>query len=125
MGWHNRQGPRRAQGRQRLFDEIRYFFYITNDRTSAAAASSVRCGVAQNGLSARYTRYAAPAHCRIVWSTGHAAGILDDIEGIEVCRFTDVDVVRHPLVQEVVRAYDAFDLERKAKAEEGGPGGKT
>ena len=27
-----------AQGQQRLFDEIRYFFYITNDRTSAAAA---------------------------------------------------------------------------------------
>jgi len=27
-----------AQGQQRLFDEIRYFFYITNDRTSTAAA---------------------------------------------------------------------------------------
>jgi hypothetical protein len=26
--------------------------------------------------------------------------------------------VRHPLVQEVVRAYEAFDLERKTKAEE-------
>ena len=26
-----------AQGQQRLFDEIRYFFYITNDRTSARA----------------------------------------------------------------------------------------
>jgi phosphate starvation-inducible PhoH-like protein len=32
-----------------------------------------------------------------------------------------VDVVRHPLVQEVVRAYDAFDAERKARiAEEKG-----
>ena len=27
-----------AQGQQRLFDEIRYFFYITNDRRSSAAA---------------------------------------------------------------------------------------
>jgi hypothetical protein len=27
-----------AEGQQRLFDEIRYFFYITNDRTSAPAA---------------------------------------------------------------------------------------
>ncbi len=26
------------QGQQRLFDEIRYFFYLTNDRTSSAAA---------------------------------------------------------------------------------------
>ena len=24
-----------------------------------------------------------------------------------ICRFTDVDVVRHPLVQQIIRAYDA------------------
>jgi phosphate starvation-inducible PhoH-like protein len=29
-----------------------------------------------------------------------------------------VDVVRHPLVQEVVRAYDLFDAERKRAKEE-------
>ena len=36
-----------------------------------------------------------------------ARNILRDIEGIRFCEFTDRDVVRHPLVQEVVRAYDA------------------
>ncbi len=36
-----------------------------------------------------------------------AREILSEVEGIKFCQFTDVDVVRHPLVQEVVRAYEA------------------
>ncbi len=36
-----------------------------------------------------------------------AAEILQGIEGIAFCRFTDLDVVRHPLVQKVIRAYEA------------------
>jgi phosphate starvation-inducible protein PhoH and related proteins len=35
----------------------------------------------------------------------HARGILANIEGIAFAEFTDADVVRHPLVQEVIRAY--------------------
>jgi len=31
------------------------------------------------------------------------------IEGVRIVRFTDDDVVRHPLVTEIVRAYDARD----------------
>jgi phosphate starvation-inducible PhoH-like protein len=56
--------------------------------------------------------------------SGRASGLLEvqkvlrGIEGIAFCAFSEVDVVRHPLVQEVVRAYDAFDVERKAKADE-------
>jgi phosphate starvation-inducible PhoH-like protein len=55
--------------------------------------------------------------------TGRASGLLEvrkvlkDVDGIAFCSFSEVDVVRHPLVQEVVRAYDAFDVERKAAAE--------
>jgi phosphate starvation-inducible PhoH-like protein len=44
----------------------------------------------------------------------HARSILKNIEGINVSVFTDVDVVRHPLVQEVIRAYERFET---AKAE--------
>jgi phosphate starvation-inducible PhoH-like protein len=36
-----------------------------------------------------------------------AREILRDVEGIRFIEFTDRDVVRHPLVQEVVRAYEA------------------
>ena len=46
-----------------------------------------------------------------------AQRILSGIEGIRFCTFTDVDVVRHPLVQEVIRAYEAFDAEMKERDE--------
>jgi phosphate starvation-inducible PhoH-like protein len=36
-----------------------------------------------------------------------ARDILHGIEGIQFSYFTEVDVVRHPLVQEIIRAYDA------------------
>lgn len=35
-----------------------------------------------------------------------AAAILGDIEGISICRLTDKDVVRHELVQRIIKAYD-------------------
>ena len=41
-----------------------------------------------------------------------ALDLLDGIRGIGVARFTDVDVVRHPLVAEIIRAYDARDRAR-------------
>ena len=40
--------------------------------------------------------------------------ILRDVEGIRFCEFTDKDVVRHPLVQEVVRAYEAAQARKDA-----------
>jgi len=43
-----------------------------------------------------------------------AETLLRGIEGIAFCGFTEVDVVRHPLVQAIIRAYDAAAL---AKAE--------
>src|ERR1700728_5083252 len=36
-----------------------------------------------------------------------AINILDGVEGISFCHFTDGDVVRHALVQRIVRAYEA------------------
>ncbi|MCA9538906.1 MAG: PhoH family protein [Myxococcales bacterium] len=44
----------------------------------------------------------------------HAIGLLDGIEGIAVVRLTPVDVVRHTLVQAIVRAYDRDDERRHA-----------
>jgi len=43
--------------------------------------------------------------------------VLRGVEGVGFCHFSEVDVVRHPLVQEVVRAYEQYDVERKARAE--------
>ncbi len=37
-----------------------------------------------------------------------ALNVLDGVEGIRFCHFDDVDVVRHHLVQRIVRAYDSY-----------------
>lgn len=36
----------------------------------------------------------------------HAFRILEDVEGISICRFTEQDVVCHLLVQRIIQAYD-------------------
>ncbi|MCP3057185.1 PhoH family protein [Myxococcus sp. K38C18041901] len=43
----------------------------------------------------------------------HARAVLKNIDGIHFAEFSDVDVVRHPLVQEVIRAYDRAELAQR------------
>ncbi|MBT9555389.1 MAG: PhoH family protein [Myxococcales bacterium] len=43
----------------------------------------------------------------------HAVSILEGIDGIGVVRFTEKDVVRHPLVQRIVEAYGRDDASRR------------
>ena len=38
--------------------------------------------------------------------------ILKNIEGIEICRLTGEDVVRHALVQRIIEAYERFEKAR-------------
>jgi phosphate starvation-inducible PhoH-like protein len=47
-----------------------------------------------------------------------AREVLDGVEGIEFITFTQTDVVRHDLVQKIVRAYAAYD-ERSGRSESG------
>jgi phosphate starvation-inducible protein PhoH and related proteins len=47
-----------------------------------------------------------------------AVRLLEGIEGISMIRFGDVDIVRHPLVGDIVRAYDR-DGAARARAERG------
>jgi phosphate starvation-inducible protein PhoH and related proteins len=51
-----------------------------------------------------------------------ALHLVEGIRGIGTVRFTDVDVVRHPLVAALIRAYDARDRAR-FEAREAGDGG--
>jgi phosphate starvation-inducible PhoH-like protein len=48
-----------------------------------------------------------------------ALELLEGIRGIGVARFSDADVVRHPLVADIIRAYDARDRERSQRMERG------
>jgi phosphate starvation-inducible protein PhoH and related proteins len=43
-----------------------------------------------------------------------ARDLLADVEGIAFCQFTDVDVVRHPLVQKIIVRYEALDGSKRA-----------
>ena len=51
-----------------------------------------------------------------------AVRLLGNVEGISTTFFTDADVVRHPLVARIVRAYEARDAEREARAAGNGDG---
>ncbi len=39
----------------------------------------------------------------------HVQGVLEGVDGVGFCRFTAADVVRHPLVQRIVAAYDRIE----------------
>jgi phosphate starvation-inducible PhoH-like protein len=43
----------------------------------------------------------------------HALSVLKNVEEIGICRLKNEDVVRHPLVQKIVKAYD--DYEKKGR----------
>ena len=45
-------------------------------------------------------------------------GVLEDVRGISIVRFTTEDVVRHPLVGAIVRAYEKAEKEAEAAARE-------
>ncbi len=45
-----------------------------------------------------------------------AIDVLAGVDGVGVVTFTDVDVVRHPLVTRIVRAYDAIERQRRDSA---------
>jgi phosphate starvation-inducible PhoH-like protein len=46
---------------------------------------------------------------------------LEDVEGIDVIKFTAADVVRHPLVARVVTAYDAHEARRREASKQARP----
>ena len=53
-----------------------------------------------------------------------AANILESVEGISVCRLTAKDVVRHPLVMRIIRAYEK-DAQRREEHSESNKTEKT
>ncbi len=50
----------------------------------------------------------------------HACNILQEIPGIEIIRFNEQDVVRHPLVQRIIRAYEQYEAKSRGAGKEGG-----
>ena len=44
-----------------------------------------------------------------------AMDVLKDVEGIGINKFTEKDVVRHELVQRIIKAYEKFDEAQEQK----------
>lgn len=44
-----------------------------------------------------------------------ATSILKDVEGIGICRLSNQDVVRHPLIQKIVEAYEKSEATQREK----------
>ena len=44
-----------------------------------------------------------------------AVKVVKDLEGISICTLTSKDVVRHPLVQKIVKAYEEYEKKSNAK----------
>jgi len=57
-------------------------------------------------------------HGREKSGLNHALRVLSGITSVSLCRFTGTDVMRHPLVQDIVRAYESDDRERAERREE-------
>ena len=45
-----------------------------------------------------------------------AVKVVKDLEGISICTLTSKDVVRHPLVQKIVKAYEEYEKKSTAKS---------
>ena len=41
--------------------------------------------------------------------------VVKDLEGISICTLTSKDVVRHPLVQRIVKAYEEYEKKSERK----------
>jgi len=48
-----------------------------------------------------------------------AVNVVKNIEGITICRLTSRDVVRHPLVQRIVKAYEEYEQKSEQKKSRG------
>ena len=44
-----------------------------------------------------------------------AVNVVKNIEDITVCRLSSKDVVRHPLVQKIVKAYEEYESKPKSR----------
>ena len=85
--------------------------YVIVDEAQNASRLQMKMVLTRLGEGARMAVTGDPSQVDLpnITDSGlaHAVSILEGIEGVAVVRFTAEDVVRHPLVERIVRAYDA------------------
>ncbi len=96
--------------------------FVILDEAQNATSEQMRMFLTRLGYSSRavvtgdVTQVDLPQGARS--GLAEARDLLSGIEGIAFCQFTEVDVVRHPLVQRIIVAYDRRDAELAQRREE-------
>lgn len=100
--------------------------FVILDEAQNATSDQMRMFLTRLGYSSRavvtgdVTQVDLPQGARS--GLAEARDLLQNIEGIAICHFTEVDVVRHPLVQRIIVAYEKRDAElAQRRAEERRP----
>ncbi len=94
--------------------------FVILDEAQNATSQQMRMFLTRLGFESRavvtgdITQVDLPSGQRSGLAEAHK--LLRDIDGIAFCSFSDVDVVRHPLVQKIVVAYEQRDRERAEHA---------
>jgi phosphate starvation-inducible PhoH-like protein len=89
--------------------------FVILDEAQNATSDQMRMFLTRLGYSSRavvtgdVTQVDLPQGARS--GLAEARDLLASVEGIAMCTFTDVDVVRHPLVQRIIVAYEKRDAE--------------
>ena len=85
--------------------------FVIMDEAQNATRLQTKMVLTRLGEGARMTVTGDPSQVDLVDAgdsgLSHAARILEGVKGVGVARFSAEDVVRHPLVERIVRAYDA------------------
>jgi phosphate starvation-inducible PhoH-like protein len=96
--------------------------FVILDEAQNATSEQMRMFLTRLGYSSRavvtgdVTQVDLPQGARS--GLAEARELLQNIEGIAICHFSEVDVVRHPLVQRIIVAYDRRDAELARLKEE-------
>jgi phosphate starvation-inducible PhoH-like protein len=85
--------------------------FVIVDEAQNASRLQMKMVLTRMGEGARMTVTGDPSQVDLVNRSdsglAHAVSILEGLKGISVMRFAAEDVVRHPLVERIVKAYDA------------------
>jgi phosphate starvation-inducible PhoH-like protein len=90
--------------------------YVILDEAQNCTPQQMKMFLTRLGDGARMAVTGDPSQTDL--PVGQASGlseakvVLDGVDGVAITEFTEADVVRHPLVQRIVRAYAAFDARR-------------
>jgi len=99
--------------------------FVVVDEAQNASRLQMKMVLTRLGEGARMAVTGDPSQVDLLNSgdsgLAHAVGILEGVKGVGVARFRAEDVVRHPMVERIVRAYDS-DAAKQAGKPSGGRG---